>query len=166
MFRKTPLPLLRRIIKMTYHLPAVSYTNFGIIDHNQLSFKNCRIEHCYLTGTYRNAADFQLSVSTFHNICTLNCTLVGTEETRTLGQNLLEQVKKELIDWSKDNWLPDKGKEKTSGQFYLARWFYSFASGPVGPRCATSFCFRSISSFAKHCTVFIISPLSPGGQAL
>ena len=39
MFRKTPLPLLRRIIKMTYHLPAVSYTNFGIIDHNQLSFK-------------------------------------------------------------------------------------------------------------------------------
>lgn len=103
MFRKTPLPLLRRIIKMTYHLPAISYTNFGIIDHNQLSFKNCRIEHCYLTGTYRNAADFQLSVSTFHNICTLNCTLVGTEETRTLGQNLLEQVKKELIDWSKDN---------------------------------------------------------------
>ena len=37
-----------------------------------------RLEMCrFVTGTYRLPPDFQLSISTFRNICKLTCTLVG-----------------------------------------------------------------------------------------
>ncbi|MDO4313295.1 MAG: hypothetical protein Q4C52_09430, partial [Eubacteriales bacterium] len=59
----------------------------------------CNIESCYLTGAYRKAPDFQLSVSTFNGICTLNCTLIGTIQRKIEGEKLLKEIKTELLDW-------------------------------------------------------------------
>ncbi len=84
-FDKLPSPLLYQIIKKTYHLPPVSYTNFEVIDSSRLIFQDCSIESCYLTGTYRTAPDFQLSISTFRDVCTLNCTLIGGEDRKSEG---------------------------------------------------------------------------------
>lgn len=98
-FHKTPCFVLKKAIKKSYHLLPVSYTNMGIIDHEKLYFHDCNINKCYLTGTYRRPPDFQLSISTFRNTCTLNCTLIGEDVDESIGQFILEQVKKELLKW-------------------------------------------------------------------
>lgn len=98
-FHKVPRPLLGQIIKASYRLLPVSYTNLGIIDHEKLSFKGCAIQSCFFTGTYRLPPDFQLTISTFKNICTLNCTLLGTDNSKRIGQHILELVKQEILNW-------------------------------------------------------------------
>lgn len=98
-FHKVPRPLLGQVIKATYRLRSVSYTNWGMIDHEKLCFKDCTIQNCFFTGTYRLAPDFQLTISTFQNICTLNCTLLGSDDNKRAGQYILESVKQELLDW-------------------------------------------------------------------
>lgn len=93
------IPLLKEAIKRNYRMFPVSYTNMGRINHQKLIFEGCQIENCYMTGTYRLPPDFQLSISTFHNICTLNCTLIGQPGDDKISQYVLEQVRKELLDW-------------------------------------------------------------------
>lgn len=98
-FHKMPRPLLGMIIKATYRLLPVSYTNLGIINHEKLYFKDCIIQNCFFTGTYRLPPDFQLTISTFQNVCTLNCTLLGTDNSKRAGQRLLELIKQEIFNW-------------------------------------------------------------------
>lgn len=98
-FNKVLRQVLAGVVKVTYRLFPVSYTNIGIVDHNKLHFMNSEIMSCYLTGTYRLPPDFQLTISTFQNICTLNSTLVGTVGDDIIGQHILEQVKSELLKW-------------------------------------------------------------------
>lgn len=98
-FHHAAPPLLEQVIKATYRLPSVSYTNWGSIQHKKLCFKGCTIQNCFLTGTYRLPPDFQLTVSTFNNQCTLNCTLIGSPDDRKKGQSILEQVKCEILKW-------------------------------------------------------------------
>lgn len=76
-FHKIPRTLLGQIIKANYRILPVSYTNIGRINHQKFNFDDCTIENCYITGTYRLPPDFQLSISTFQDVCTLNCTLIG-----------------------------------------------------------------------------------------
>ena len=98
-FHKIPRFILALGIKWFYHLLPVSYTNFGKIDHTKLFFNNCKITSCYTTGTYRFPPDFQISISTFQNVCTLNCTLTGQDTDKMTGQHILDEVKNEIIDW-------------------------------------------------------------------
>lgn len=102
-FHKVPRPLLGQVIKATYRLLPVSYTNMGSINAEKLFFNDCCITSCYMTGTYRLPPDFQLSISTFQDVCTLNCTLIGKQEDRLTGQYILDQVKKELLEWLGSN---------------------------------------------------------------
>lgn len=55
-----------------------------------------------IKATYRLSSDFQLSISTFQNVCTLNCTMQGQPGDDMTGQFILERVKKELLEWLKD----------------------------------------------------------------
>lgn len=100
-YHKMPHVLLEKMIKVNYQVLPISYTNIGQIDSNKFYFDDCRIKSCYITGTYRKSPDFQLSISTFRDLCTLNCTLRGEQEDEQIGQYILEQVKKELLDWGK-----------------------------------------------------------------
>lgn len=99
LYRKMPMRKLVWLIRENYHLNPISYTNMGKIDPDRLYFVDCDIKSCYITGTYRKAPDFQLSVSTFKNVCTLNCTLSGNIQRKTEGETLLKEIRKELIDW-------------------------------------------------------------------
>lgn len=98
-FHKIPSGLLTDIIRSRYRVNPVSYSNMGRIDAEKLAFENCFIENCYLAGTYRKAPDFQLSVTTFRDCCTLNCMLIGNEQRRKEGQYILSEVKRELLQW-------------------------------------------------------------------
>ena len=99
LFHKIPPPVMAQIIKWAYRLFPVSYTNFGRINHTKLFFEGCKIKSCYTTGAYRLPPDFQLSISTFQNVCTLNCTLIGQNEDSMTGQNILDEVKNEILEW-------------------------------------------------------------------
>lgn len=98
-FRKVPRALVRQIIKITYKLPQVSYTNLGIIRHEKLLLEGCTVQNCFFTGTYRLPPDFQLTISTFKNACTLNCTLIGALNDNKIGRKILEMVKHEALSW-------------------------------------------------------------------
>ncbi len=101
-YHKIPRQILRLVIKRGYRLFPVTYTNVGVIDSNRLHFKGSNTIYCYLTGTYRLPPDFQLTISTFRNVCTLNCTLIGDAESKTRGHQILEQVKSELLRWRQE----------------------------------------------------------------
>lgn len=90
-FHKMPHKLLEQIIKANYRIFPVSYTNIGQIDYQKISFVGCAISQCFITGAYRLPPDFQLSISTFQDVCTLNCTLIGQEV----------MIRKASIYWSR-----------------------------------------------------------------
>lgn len=99
LFHRIPRPISGLAMRAAYRLLPVSYTNVGQIDHRKLSFQDCRVADCYITGSYRLPPDFQLSISTFQNVCTLNCTLTGQPGDDATGQFILEQVKNEILEW-------------------------------------------------------------------
>lgn len=101
-YPKFPRWVVAQAIKKTYHIMPISYTNIGVIDHRKLSFNGCQMTDCFVTGTYRLPPDFQLSISTFRDTCTLNCVLVGEPFEENSAQEILEQVKQELLSWAKN----------------------------------------------------------------
>lgn len=98
-FRKIPYSFMRSAIKTFYPIPPVSYTNIGVIDNSNLNFNGCNIKSCFFTGAFRQPPDFQLTISTFRNVCTLNCTLICETGDEKIGQNILEQIRQELLKW-------------------------------------------------------------------
>ena len=98
-YKKLPPRLMNWVIKKSYTILPLSYTNIGVIDSHRLSLNGITITDCFLTGAYRYPPDFQLSISTFQNICTLNCTLLGGYERKEMGQKILNLVKLELQAW-------------------------------------------------------------------
>lgn len=100
-YPKFPRWFIAQTIRKTYHIASVTYTNIGVVDHEKLLFNGCQITDCFVTGTYRLPPDFQLSISTFRNTCKLNCTLVGETAEEKTAQEILAQVRDELLKWVK-----------------------------------------------------------------
>jgi len=96
---KLPSYLINRILKKGYSIFPISYTNIGEIDNQHLTFNNITITNCFVTGTYRYPPDFQIAISTFKGVCSLNCTLLGDNERMKQGQQILDLVKRELLVW-------------------------------------------------------------------
>lgn len=69
------------------------------IANMRLYFKNIDVVSFSLAGTFRLPPDFQLTISTFRDVCTFNCTLAGSAGDEIIGQQILEQVKSELLAW-------------------------------------------------------------------
>lgn len=98
-YHKVPSAVLVRMIRKNYSACPTSYTNIGEIDTEKLQFTGCDIKSCYMTGTYRKSPDFQLSVSTFQDVCTLNCMLSGNQQRAREGKKFLIEIKRELLNW-------------------------------------------------------------------
>lgn len=81
-----------------YHIPAVSYSNIGIIDCNKLTF-NEHISECFLSSAYRHTPDFQLTISTYNNVCTLTCSTFDNADNCIYGMDILKSVKNRLLQW-------------------------------------------------------------------
>lgn len=91
-----PVNLLRHITKVFYSVEPISYTNMGTVDEN-IFFEGTTIKECYLCGTYRQAPSFQVSISTYKNVCTLAVNMCGTEKQRVIAMQLLNQMKSALL---------------------------------------------------------------------
>ncbi|MDO4169965.1 MAG: hypothetical protein Q4D45_08695 [Lachnospiraceae bacterium] len=98
-YHMIPNFILEKMIKAMYRLPLVSYTNIGVIEHEKLFFQKCDVKECIITGSYRQSPDFQLTISSFRDTCTLNCTLIGNGETKKTAEKILKQITKELLEW-------------------------------------------------------------------
>lgn len=81
-----------------YHIPAVSYSNIGIIDCNKLTF-NEHIRECFLSSAYRHTPYFQLTISTYNNVCTLTCSTFDNADSCNYGIDILKSVKNRLLQW-------------------------------------------------------------------
>ncbi|MDE7205873.1 MAG: hypothetical protein K2N90_01700, partial [Lachnospiraceae bacterium] len=95
-------PYVSLLCRMTYHLKHISYTNLGIVDRKRLRFENCEVETCFVTGSYRKMPDFQLSISTFNRVCTLNCTVLGNGGWKEKCERILRDIKEELLMWANE----------------------------------------------------------------
>lgn len=114
-----PSAFLAGMIRMVYKICPVSYSNIGKIDADRLRFFECNTESCYLTGGYRKEPDFQLTVSTFKNRCTLNSTRIGGAQGKKEAEMILEAVRKELCGFcAADKGCPgnmEKERDKLQG---------------------------------------------------
>ncbi len=91
-----PANLLRHITKALYSVEPVSYSNLGTVDE-KIFFEETTIKECYLCGTYRQAPSFQVSISTYRNVCTFAVNMCGTEKQRIIGMQLLNRMKSALL---------------------------------------------------------------------
>lgn len=92
-----PANLLRLITNPFYSAPPTSYTNVGTIDEKKIFFQGMSIKECYLCGTYRQAPSFQVSISTYKNVCTLAANMCGTKKQKITGLQLLNRMKSALL---------------------------------------------------------------------
>lgn len=101
-YKILPISYVKLLCMITYHLKHISYTNLGVIDKKRFNFKDCEIKTCFVTGSYRKMPDFQLSISTFDNVCTLNCTVLGNDEWKEKCECILQDIKRELLIWAEE----------------------------------------------------------------
>lgn len=99
-YAKLPARAVYEIIKSCYDILPLSYTNVGVINAEKLAFHGIALTDCFLTGTYRCPPDFQLTVSTFQNTCTMNCTLLGSDERKVHARQILDAVLSEIQAWA------------------------------------------------------------------
>lgn len=92
-----PIHFLRHITRAFYSVEPVSYTNMGTIDES-ISFQGLTLKECYLCGTYRQAPSFQVSISTYKDVCTLAVNIRGTEKQRIAGMQILNKMKSALLN--------------------------------------------------------------------
>lgn len=92
-----PNRVLRLAVRPLYSVEATSYTNMGTIDEHGVFFQGMSIKECYLCGTYRQSPSFQVSISTYKNVCTLAANMLATEEQRISGMRLLKDMKSSLL---------------------------------------------------------------------
>lgn len=99
---RIPPALLKYPVRTGYPSVPFSYSNIGVIDSEGVHFRGCRTRKCFLTGAYRKAPDFQLTVSTYQNTATLNTVLCGNDVRRRNAARVLSLVRRELLDWIRE----------------------------------------------------------------
>lgn len=98
-----PFHTMSKLFNKVFTIPVVSFTNLGVIDKNLLNFGSEKIKYAYLTGAVKYVPYFQISVSTYDDVCTLSCNLYGTEEDRKSIDEFLTDVKEELMEYVSSN---------------------------------------------------------------
>lgn len=80
---------LQKIVEENYHVRNISYTNFGIIDDQRFTFKNCRITDFTMLGTYREYPMFQVAVSTYNGQINFSFAMLGNDEEDRMGRTVV-----------------------------------------------------------------------------
>ncbi len=92
-----PRCISRKIIRAVTPIPAIGYTNLGVIDENGVRLDGLLVDRCYMTGTYKPADRFQLSVSTFRGSCTLSCNMADGANRVWFARRVLAAVRDDLL---------------------------------------------------------------------
>jgi NRPS condensation-like uncharacterized protein len=92
-----PPTIAHRVERMIGFMMPFSYTNIGSFDEQKLRFDGCVVTDCFLAGPYQQVPIFQLSVSSFRDDLCLCNTVFGSDRHRDLCQNVMQQIKSELV---------------------------------------------------------------------
>ena len=77
-------------------LPAVAFTNVGILEAADLDFDHVPIRSVSMMGSIKPRPYVQLSASTFEGACTLNCNIYGSQEERLFVDRMLDAMVDEI----------------------------------------------------------------------
>lgn len=103
MSRALPPQLVRHLAGKHRPQAAISFANFGHIDHTRLQFAGAEVSQIYFAGAYRTMPHFQLTVSVYHDAWTLAFRMLGSEPDYQLGIKILKNVVAQLTQWSRGN---------------------------------------------------------------
>lgn len=103
MSRALPPQLVRRLAGKHRPQAAISFANFGHIDHTRLQFAGAAVSQIYFAGAYRTMPHFQLTVSVYHDAWTLAFRMLGSEPDYQLGIKILKNVVAQLTQWGRGN---------------------------------------------------------------
>lgn len=101
MSRALPPQLVRRLAGKHRPQAAISFANFGHIDHRRLNFGETEVTQIYFAGAYRTMPNFQLTVSVYHDAWTLAFRMLGSEPDYQLGIKILKNVVAQLAQWGR-----------------------------------------------------------------
>ena len=101
MSRALPPQLVRRLAGKHRPQAAISFANFGHIDHTRLQFAGAAVSQIYFAGAYRTMPHFQLTVSVYHDAWTLAFRMLGSEPDYQLGIKILKNVVAQLTQWGR-----------------------------------------------------------------
>ncbi|MGR7842990.1 hypothetical protein [Levilactobacillus brevis] len=102
MSRALPPELVRRLAGKHRSHAAISFANFGHIDHTRLNFGSLAVTQIYFAGAYRTMPHFQMTVSVYHDAWTLAFRMLGSEPDYQLGIKILKNVVAQLTQWSRE----------------------------------------------------------------
>lgn len=83
-----PLAELQQTVAANYHMRAIAYTNFGILDRAKLNF-GVALHEVIMTGGFRTAPAFQTAVATYDQRLTLAFNMIGNPTDYRFGMALL-----------------------------------------------------------------------------
>ena len=96
-YRMFTFAYLKKLFSKSFTIPVVSYTNLGKIEKNRLGFGKTAITNAVMTGAVKYVPYFQITVSSFDEICTLSCNMYGTGNDRDRIKSLLKLFEKEIL---------------------------------------------------------------------
>jgi Uncharacterized protein containing a NRPS condensation (elongation) domain len=85
-----------KILKNNLHNPTICMTNIGIIDSEQLQFKDSPVIDAFVCGSIKYRPHFQLAVSSFQNTITFCVNLYGSYRDQEVFQEFLKLMGQEL----------------------------------------------------------------------
>jgi len=98
-WRIIPPGLTQWIVRQSYSILPVSFTNLGVIDPAKFRFGQTSATSATITGTYRAGGCFLLSVTTLGTVTTLAVALLGDETLAREGEKVLHLVRQECEAW-------------------------------------------------------------------
>ena len=91
-----PFALLHKLFRRIGGVPVTSYSNLGVLNDERLRFAGCEIADAYLATAVKRPPYYQLSLSTWRNVCTLSSCVDASEEDRKIVEKVIDTVVKEL----------------------------------------------------------------------
>lgn len=91
-----PFALLHKLFRRMGGVPVTSYSNLGVLNDERLRFAGCEIADTYLATAVKRPPYYQLSLSTWRNVCTLSSCVDASEEDRKIVEKVINTVVKEL----------------------------------------------------------------------
>ncbi|MCL2470967.1 MAG: hypothetical protein FWF25_04415 [Propionibacteriaceae bacterium] len=98
-WRMLPPRWTAEIVRRSYSILPVAYTNLGVIDETKFRFGQTTATWGTVTGTYRAGGCFLMSVTTIGTVTTLACALLGDETLAQEGEKVLHLVSHECEAW-------------------------------------------------------------------
>ena len=96
LYAVVPFPVLRGLFPRLGGVPITSYSNLGVLSEERLHFTDCELVDATLATAVKRPPYYQLSLSTWRDVCTLSCCVDVSEADRETAWRVLEVTAESL----------------------------------------------------------------------